>query len=140
MIDDRNEVGFPAERSGGGRSDGLRRKSLAIGIGELSMFFAALVMMVLAQAPAGSATLSGRVVDAQGRPAAGIEVLLSGIRRATLVRAKSDRDGRFRIEVPAEKDPERAFFPVALWAYAPGRGPSGRCSGRRCCRRRGRCN
>jgi len=94
------------------------------------MFFAALVMMALAQAPAGSATLSGQVVDAQGRPAAGIEVLLSVLGRATwersvLARAKSDRDGRFRIDVPAEKDPERAFFPVALWAYAPGAGPVG---------------
>ncbi len=47
------------------------------------MIFDALVIMALAQAPASSATLSGRVVDAEGRPAAGLEVLLSTLRRAT---------------------------------------------------------
>jgi hypothetical protein len=94
------------------------------------MIFNVLVMMALAQAPAGSATLSGQVVDAEGQPAAGIEVLLSGLGRASweqpvLSRVKSDREGRFRIDVPLEKDPQRAGFPMTLWAYAPEAGLAG---------------
>ena len=61
----------------------LPRASVALGIVEVSMIVAALVMMALAQAPAGSATLSGQVVDAEGRPAVGVEVLLSGLGRRT---------------------------------------------------------
>jgi hypothetical protein len=70
------------------------------------------------------------VVNAEGRPAAGIEVLLSGLGRATwgrpvLARVRSDRDGRFRIEAPAETDPRRAHFLLALWAYNPEAGLAG---------------
>ena len=113
----------------GGRRKATHRETLAIGTEELSMFVAALVMMVLAQAPASSATLSGQVVDSSGRPAAGVEVLLSGRGRAiggrpVLSRARSDHDGRFRIGVPAEKDPRRARFMLAGWA--PPRRPGGR--------------
>jgi protocatechuate 3,4-dioxygenase beta subunit len=42
-----------------------------------------------------------------------------------LSRATSDRDGTFRIEVPTEKDPQRAHFLVAVWAYAPSLGLAG---------------
>ena len=93
------------------------------------MIFDAIVMMALAQAPTSSATLSGQVVDAEGRPAAGIEVMLSGLgrgvrRQPVLSRAKSDREGRFRIDVPAEKDPAaRPVSPDAL-GLRPGGGAS----------------
>ena len=85
------------------------------------MIVAALVMMALGSSRHGSATLSGQVVDAEGRPAAGVEVLLSGLGRGlrgrpVLSRAKSDQDGRFRIDVPAEKDPRRANF---SWRSGP---------------------
>ncbi|HZW31241.1 MAG TPA: carboxypeptidase regulatory-like domain-containing protein [Isosphaeraceae bacterium] len=94
------------------------------------MIVGALVIMALAQAPAGSATVSGQVVDAGGRPAAGIEVLLSGLGRGTwrspvLSRAKSDHDGRFRIDVPTETDPRRPHFLLAVWAYGPEAGLAG---------------
>ncbi len=94
------------------------------------MTVAALLFVALAQAPAGPTTLSGRVVNAEGRPAGGVEVLLSGIARPAgappvLARAKSDDRGRFRIDVPPEKDPWRAGFPLALWAYAPKAGLAG---------------
>ncbi len=42
--------------------------------------------------------------------------------RPVLARTRSDREGRFQIDVPAEKDPRRARFLVALWAYAPNEG------------------
>jgi hypothetical protein len=93
------------------------------------MIVGALVMMALAQAPAGSATLSGQVVNAEGRPAAGVEVVLSmgrgHVECSVLSRAKSDRDGRFRIDVPAESDPRRARFYLALWAHDPKAGLGG---------------
>ena len=76
------------------------------------------------QAPASPATLSGRVVDAEGRPAAGVEVLLSGacrtrFERPMLARATSGQDGQFRIEIPAETDSRKANYPLAVWAYDP---------------------
>jgi hypothetical protein len=93
------------------------------------MIIGALVMMALAQAPASSAALSGQVVDAEGRPAPGIEVVLSlgrGLWQCSVFsRATSDHDGRFRIDVPAETDPRRAQFYLALWAYAPKAGLAG---------------
>jgi hypothetical protein len=94
------------------------------------MIVAAVVMMALAQAPANSATLSGGVVDAEGRPAAGVEVWLSELGRAArgrpvLSRAKSDDEGRFRIDVPAEKDSGRPRLFLALWAYSPKAGLAG---------------
>jgi Carboxypeptidase regulatory-like domain len=94
------------------------------------MIVAAFLLTALAQAPAGPATLSGRVVDAQGQPAAGAEVLLSGIWRGregppVLARAKSDQKGRFRIEAPGEKDPKRSNSPLAVWAYSPQLGLAG---------------
>src|SRR5262249_35468997 len=89
------------------------------------MTLAALVVMIAAQAP-----VSGQVVDASGRPASGVEIFLSGwpgrgAARAGLTRTKSDPEGRFRIDVPVEKDPDRAGFPRAVWAYDPDKGISG---------------
>ncbi len=92
------------------------------------MIVGALMTMALAQAPAGPGTVSGRVVDAGGRPAAGVEVLLSGtgtFRLPVLARATSDKDGAFRIEVPAGKDRQRTQFGVGVWAYDPDRGLAG---------------
>ena len=83
----------------------------------------ALISMALAQAPGGSTTLSGQVLDAAGQPAIGVEVLLSGLGRTAgglpvLSRTRSDREGRFRIDVPADMDPRRArFYDGALGSY-----------------------
>jgi Carboxypeptidase regulatory-like domain len=94
------------------------------------MIVGVLAMMALAQAPAGPATVSGQVVDAEGRPVAGAEVVLSGFRRGTwqvaaLALVMSDRDGRFRIDVPAETDTRLPHGYQALWAYAPKAGLAG---------------
>jgi hypothetical protein len=88
------------------------------------MISAALVMIALAQAPAEARAFSGTVVDADDRPAPGIEVLLSDARRSGrafpgLSRSKADREGRFRIEVPAERDLARPDQVLALWAFSP---------------------
>ena len=76
------------------------------------------------------AALSGQVVDADGHPARGVDVLLSSLARGTagrpvLSRTKSDQEGRFHIDVPAEKDLRKAQFRLALWAYAPEVGLAG---------------
>ncbi len=87
------------------------------------MIIGAFVMIALAQAPASSTTLSGQVVDADGRPAVSIEVMLSmgrGLWECSVYsRARSDRDGKFRIDVPSETDSRRTRFYLALWAHAP---------------------
>jgi hypothetical protein len=88
------------------------------------MTVVALLFIVVSQAPAGSTTLAGRVIDAEGRPAVHIELFLSDVWRAAggrqvLSRAKSDDQGRFRIDVPPEKDPQRASSLVAVWAHDP---------------------
>ncbi len=94
------------------------------------MIVGALVILALAQAPTSPATLSGQVVDAEGRPAVGIEVLLSGLANATwarpvLSRTRSDQGGKFEIVVPAGQDPGRTRFLLALWAFAPQAGLAG---------------
>ncbi len=94
------------------------------------MTLATLVLVVVAQAPASQGAISGRVVDMQGRPAAGIEVMLSGrggraASRPVLVRTKSDPDGRFQISLPVPKDSDRANFGQAVWAYDPKAGLAG---------------
>ena len=110
------------------------------------MMIGALVMMALAQAPAGPATLSGQVVDAEGRPAAGVEVLLSGweVRlwgRPVLSRAKSDRDGTVPDRRSRRKGSSASpFSPGGLGLRLRRRGSPGRRSRRRHSRRRGRCN
>ena len=96
------------------------------------MSVTALVILALAQTQvlSAAATVSGQVLDAKGRPAVGVEVLLSGLearssKRPVLSRAKSDNEGRFKVEVPEEKDPRRAGFRLALWAYLPKSGLAG---------------
>jgi hypothetical protein len=109
-----------------------------------------LVAIVLVQAalaagqPVGE-PLVGTVVDSEGRPVAGVEVLLSngwppqvdqpaiggysGLRRSpanlagrhpVMARALSDKAGEFRIDVPAEMLRSQEPSPVALWAYRDG--------------------
>ena len=78
-----------------------------------------LLIMTVAQAPAAPTTLSGQVLDAQGQPAPGIEVLLSALEQGTtahpvLARTKCDQAGRFQIDVPAQKDPSKARFYLAF--------------------------
>ena len=113
------------------RARGRGSRTSGIWVWEVFMIVAAIVMMALAQAPASSTSVSGQVVDAEGRPAAGVEVLLSGLAR---VRHGDDRcsrgrspimTGRFRIDVPAEKDSRQARLMLALWAYAPKEGLAG---------------
>jgi hypothetical protein len=95
------------------------------------MTFVSVLLVALAQAPAGPPTVSGQVVDADGRPVSGVEVLLSGLWRAggegrpVLSLVTSDAQGRFRLDVPAEKDPQRSHFKLALWAYEPKLGLAG---------------
>ena len=94
------------------------------------MILAALVILIVTQGPVGPVTVSGQVVDSKGRPASGIELWLSGwpgagAARAVLARAKSGPDGRFRIDVPTEKDPRRTSLPLAVWAYDPDGGIAG---------------
>ena len=42
-----------------------------------------------------------------------------------LARTKCDQAGRFQIDVPAQKDPSKARFYLALWAYVPSAGLAG---------------
>ncbi len=112
----------------------------------------ALVVFVLAQ-PADShpsavlaaAPITGVVVDADGKPVSGVDVMLSsglppsGERtfrgwalwragsqspvmapRPVLARARSDADGHFRIDVPVEMVRSQEPLPVALWANGAG--------------------
>jgi hypothetical protein len=107
----------------------LQKRWLALEFGELPMTLAALLIAIVAQAPVGPATVSGQVVDSKGQPAPGVEVLLSGwpsgTTTAVLARAKSGPEGRFRIDVPTEKDPIRRDFSLAVWAYDPNDGIAG---------------
>ena len=92
------------------------------------MVLMSIVLAVLMQAePAAQAgrELTGVVVDAQGRPASGVAVLLSSLDRVdgenpTLGRTTSDPQGRFRLAMPAawEKGAEIQF--PTVWAYRPG--------------------
>ena len=91
-----------------------------------------LLIMTVAQAQpqASTTTLAGQVLDEQGQPAPGIEVLLSALEQGTrahavLARTKCDQAGRFQIDVPAQKDPSKARFYLALWAYVPSAGLAG---------------
>jgi hypothetical protein len=111
--------------------------------------WASLVLVVLTQAaPAtgpGVHPLVGTVVDSGGRPIGGVEVWLAsgsdpavarpligwelwstaagppeGQEVPVLARCRSDAEGRFRIDVPAEVALSQEPVPVALWAYRPG--------------------
>ncbi len=114
------------------------------------MYVVALVVIALAQpAPAGALPLgerlTGTIVDHDGRPVAGVEVVLSsglppsgerpsigGVlwmrhspamvaeRHPVLARGQSDDAGHFRIQLPAEVLRSQEPTPVALWAYRAG--------------------
>ena len=91
------------------------------------MMVTSIVLAVLAQVAASAQAgkeLSGVVVDAQGRPAAGVEVLLSSLHRIggtnpTLGRTTTDAQGRFRHAVPASSRDD-AIEIWTLWASRPG--------------------
>ncbi len=92
------------------------------------MFVTPIVLAVLAQAPPAAPVkieLAGVVIDAQGRPAAGVEVLLSSLHRiggkiSTLARTTTDAQGRFRHEAPPSEGRPGAIEIWTLWAYRPG--------------------
>lgn len=80
-----------------------------------------------------TAPLSGTVVDAEGRPAAGVSVWLSSTGPTSqgptgainqgpkaLTTAETDDEGRFQIERPDDSKVEGGSWHSALWAYRPG--------------------
>jgi hypothetical protein len=87
-----------------------------------------MLLLVLAQAPA---SLAGHVVDASGKPLAGIEVVVSCGQAIdgtvpALAGARTDERGRFRLEAPARErreGPEDLWG--AIWAYQPGKALAG---------------
>ncbi|MFI5457341.1 MAG: carboxypeptidase regulatory-like domain-containing protein [Isosphaerales bacterium] len=107
------------------------------------VFFFALAGPV--QAVPASDSLAGMVVDADGKPAARVDVLLSSglpptgerpliggvlwmtsaaaspvVHNAVLGRTRTDQRGHFQIELPAEIVRSQEPLPVALWAYREG--------------------
>jgi len=71
--------------------------------------------------------VAGRVVGADDRPAGRVEVLVSGLGGVDgtlpiLARTETDAEGHFRVTVPAEEDPNRPSFSLAVWAHRPGEG------------------
>lgn len=97
------------------------------------MLLAAVLQVVLAQAEpsaeAGPKALIGRVVDAEGEPAVGVEVILSGIgtrdgTRPALSSATTGADGRFRLELSGRED--SIGIDRAVWAYREGTRLAGR--------------
>ncbi len=72
-----------------------------------------------------SVPVSGVVVDAEGRPAAGAQVFLTGLQTVggwppVLGRATTDDAGKFHFEAPADADDPNAPAAAALWAVRPG--------------------
>jgi hypothetical protein len=108
------------------------------------LYLVPLVPLVLLTLIQQTDPLVGTVEDADGKPVAGIEVLLtcgsppSGERtligmdrwmsiarpapepRPVLGRCRTDQGGRFRLDVPAEVVRSQEPLPVALWAYRDG--------------------
>lgn len=86
------------------------------------MFLVPLVWIMLAQAP--TTPLTGLVVDAEGKPVAGVDLVLVGLpsqETPTLARGQSGEEGRFTLERPTglagDHHPQRA--PI-LWAVKSG--------------------
>ncbi|QEH35013.1 hypothetical protein OJF2_35580 [Aquisphaera giovannonii] len=83
-----------------------------------------LVLSLLAQEPA---PLSGTAVDREGRPVAGVEILLAPSRASDgtvpiLGRVTTDAQGRYELPAPAaDRGPTRRMAPF-LAAYRPGSG------------------
>ena len=112
------------------------------------MYIATTVLvMALAQpqAPAVLATVAGQVVDAEGRPAAGVEVLLSGLgghpghgrclrERSPIVKGGSG------LTFPQKKIPGALSCPWRCGPTTRRRGWPGNRSRPRRCPPRGRCN
>ncbi len=112
------------------------------------MYAVAAILFTLARlAPALAAAepLVGVVVDTDGKPVAGVDILLSigtppageqpliggliwmpraaaspAAENPVLGRSRTDRDGHFRIDLPAEIVRSQEPLPVALWAYKAG--------------------
>ena len=112
------------------------------------MYALAVVLVAPAQpsqALPAAEPLAGVVVDASGKPVAGVDVLLSsgmppsgersligrmiwlpkpgastGAEKPVLGRSRTDSDGQFRIELPARIVQSQEPLPVALWAYRAG--------------------
>lgn len=74
---------------------------------------------------AATVPLSGVVVDAQGQPAAGVSVWLADtnppqLGMETLAKAKTDDQGRFRLDRPDDLESKGAYWSPTLWAHRPG--------------------
>ncbi len=94
---------------------------------------AAAASLLLARPPAQAEPkptmpLSGLVLDADGRPAAGVGVFASSrgggggtISGRVVAEARTDAEGHFRIELPTRPGFGPAPHSDALWAYRPGR-------------------
>ncbi|MBX6311906.1 MAG: hypothetical protein IRY99_03140 [Isosphaeraceae bacterium] len=93
------------------------------------------VLALAAFADAGeSPPLTGTVVDSQGQPLRDVAIYLSCGRAIdgsvpALGRARTDEQGRFRLEVPSLEQLDRLRAPWdtqgALWAYQPGKALTG---------------
>jgi hypothetical protein len=89
---------------------------------------AALLGAIILQDAAEAVPLSGRVLDSDGQPVAGVEVWLSGIgardfARPILARTKTDADGRFRLIAPND-DPSQGTN-RGVWVHQPDKGWAG---------------
>jgi len=84
------------------------------------LLLSSLVLGMLATAPASARqqpfTLSGRVVDQQGQPVAGLEVLLhrvAGQDGASIGQARSDENGSFRFRIDETPPADAVYFAAA---------------------------
>jgi hypothetical protein len=84
-----------------------------------------LAALVLVGQAGGGPSITGTVVDPDGKPIAGIEIFLSSGMDIdgtvpTLESATSDREGRFRLAIPPRDRLRRLGLFGAVWAYRPG--------------------
>ncbi len=82
---------------------------------------APLLWIVLGQGP--NTPLSGTVIGPGGKPVAGADLLLAGMPvydPPILARGRSDAEGRFTLERPAELAAQTSFIAPILWAVKPG--------------------
>jgi RNA polymerase sigma factor (sigma-70 family) len=96
---------------------------------------AAVTVLVIVAVSAGAVTrqskdahqtFSGKVVDDQGKPLPEVSVYSSardqGVTWGRITsEARTDTEGRFRLNVPSAGRNLRRLYPAAIWAYAPGR-------------------
>ena len=72
---------------------------------------------------AGHTPLSGTVIGPGGKPVAGADLLLAGMPvydPPILARGRSDAEGRFTLERPAELAAQTSFIAPMLWVVKPG--------------------